>query len=260
MSAVDLKARVARAALVADAGGVESALSNSVLSPFQDVTLSEALVLGLLQQHVRKYIGVFGHGSTDLGEVLRVYEEAGLVEVFNVRSEIEASHAAAALRWQYGETAAVFTSIGPGALHALAASIVPLSNGIGVYYLFGDETTHDEGFNMQQIPRHEQLSFLKLASVMGTAYELHTPEALPAALRRGANAVFNPEHPAPCYLLLPMNVQGRVLKDFNLNELPVPPTIPAVAAVDEKTVRGCRGFDKTVRSNHGKGRERRAAV
>ena len=234
MSGVDLKARASRAALVAEAGGVEKALSTSVLPQFQDVTLSEALVLGLLQQHVRKYIGVFGHGSTDIGEVLRVYEAAGLVEVFNVRNEIEASHAAAALRWQYGETAAVFTSIGPGALHALAASIVPLSNGIGVYYLFGDETTHDEGFNMQQIPRHEQLSFLKLASVMGTAYDLHTPEALPTALRRGANAVFNPEHAAPCYLLLPMNVQGRVMKGFNLSELPVPPPIPTVAAVEEK--------------------------
>ena len=235
MSAFDPKARAARATLIAEAGGLEKALSTSKLAPFQDVTLSEALVLGLLKQEVRKFIGVFGHGTTDLGEALRVYEEAGLLRVFNVRNEIEASHAAAALRWQYGETPAVFTSIGPGALQALAASIMPLSNGIGVYYVFGDETTHDEGFNMQQIPRHEQLSFLKLASVMGTAYTLHTPEALPAALRRGANAVFSPVQSAPCYLLLPMNVQSQLMKDFNLNELPDRPSFPTIAPIDEGT-------------------------
>jgi len=180
---------------------------------------------------------VFGHGTTDLGEALRVYEEAGLLRVFNVRNEIEASHAAAALRWQYGETPAVFTSIGPGALQALAASIMPLSNGIGVYYIFGDETTHDEGFNMQQIPRHEQLSFLKLASVMGTAYSLQSPEALPAALRRGANAVFSPAQALPCYLLLPMNMQGQLMKDFNLNELPGRPSFPIMAPIDEAPYR-----------------------
>ncbi len=167
-------ARKARAEAVAAAGGVEEALGLGTLSQFQDISLSEALVLGLLVQHVSKYIGVFGHGTTDFGEALRIYEMAGVVKVFNVRSEVEASHAATALRWDYGETAAVFTSIGPGALQALAGSLVPLSNGLGVYYIFGDETTHDEGFNMQQIPRHEQLSFLKLTSVMGTAYSLHT--------------------------------------------------------------------------------------
>ncbi|MGO9308265.1 MAG: thiamine pyrophosphate-dependent enzyme [Spirochaetia bacterium] len=162
---------------------------------------------------------------------------AGVVQVFNVRNEVEASHAAASLRWQYGETAAVSTSIGPGALHALAASLVPLSNGLGVYYLFGDETTHDEGFNMQQIPRHEQLSFLKLVSVMGTAYSLQTTEALPSALRRGANAVFSPEQPGPCFFLLPMNMQGQLMAQFNLAELPQRPRFSRVGPADSSAYR-----------------------
>jgi hypothetical protein len=34
----------------------------------------------------------------------------------------------------------------------------------------GDETTHDEGFNMQQKPKDEQALFLKLCIVMGSAY------------------------------------------------------------------------------------------
>ncbi len=229
--------RIARAGAISSSGGIDAALASGTLSRFQDITLSEGIVLGLLRQGVRKYIGVFGHGSTDLGEVLRVYEEAGLVRVFNVRNEVEASHAASALRWQYDETAAVFTSIGPGALHALAGSLAPLSNGIGVYYLFGDETTHDEGFNMQQIPRHEQLLFLKLASTMGTAYTLHTPHALPTALRRGANSVFSPDQPSPCYLLMPMNVQGSVIENFNIEELPGRPSYPRVVACDEEAYR-----------------------
>ena len=81
-------------------------------------------MLGLLAQGVRTFLAVFGHGSTEVGEVLRIYQEAGLVRVYGLRSELEASHAAAALRWLTGEKAAVITSIGPGALQALAASLV----------------------------------------------------------------------------------------------------------------------------------------
>src|SRR5512136_850905 len=70
------------------------------------LSLSEALVLGLLRQEVKIFFSVFGHGSTEVGEVLRIYQEAGLIRVFGVRSEIEASHAAAALRWARDEKVA----------------------------------------------------------------------------------------------------------------------------------------------------------
>ena len=63
------------------------------------------------------------------------------VKVFDVQNEIEVSHAATALTWVTGEKAAVVTSIGPGAMHALAASLVSATDGVGVWYLFGDETT-----------------------------------------------------------------------------------------------------------------------
>jgi len=184
------------------------------------LSLSEALVLGLLRQEVKTFFTVFGHGSTELGEVLRVYQEAGLVKVYGVRSEIEASHAATALRWVTGEKAAVVTSIGPGALQALAASLAPASDCIGVWYLFGDETTQDEGFNMQQVPKHEQELFLQLAATMNRAYSLHTPLALSTALQRGAATVDHPYRAGPFYLLMPMNIQAAWLPDFNLDELP----------------------------------------
>lgn len=225
------RARMGRAQAICQAGSLQLARAAGILDRYIDTTVSEALILGLILQGVRKFLVVFGHGSTEIGEVLRVYQQAGLVQVYAVRSELEASHAATALRWVTGEKAAVVTSIGPGALHALAASLVPASNGIGVWYLMGDETMEDEGPNMQQIPRHEQALFLKLCSHMGQAYSLHTPLALPTALRRGLITVDHPHRPGPFFLLLPMNVQPLTLPGFNLDELPtgVPPRLGPAA-------------------------------
>jgi 3D-(3,5/4)-trihydroxycyclohexane-1,2-dione acylhydrolase (decyclizing) len=224
--------RAARAQVIASAGSLNEALAAGTLPRRIETTLSEALILGLLQQDVRTYFGVFGHGSTEMGEVLRIYAEAGLVKVFPVRHETEASHAATALRWVTGEKAAVFTSIGPGALQALAGSIAPASDGLGVWYLFGDETTEDEGFNMQQIPKHEQGVFLQMAAAMGRAYSLHTPLALSTALQRGQATVDHPYRAGPYFLLCPMNTQAAQIQDFNLEELPAG-TVPRLGAAAE---------------------------
>ena len=155
-------------------------------------------------------MGIFGHGMTDVGEVLRIYEEENAVKTVNVRNEVEASHVAAMLRWKYNEVPAVFTSIGPGALQAAAGSLVPLANGLGIYYLMGDETSHSEGPNMQQIPKREQELFLRLLSTFGPAYSLHTPEAVFTALKRGDAAVHGRAKRTPFYMLLPMNIQPKI--------------------------------------------------
>ena len=223
-----------RAEAIASAGGLEQAVRRGAMEPYGDVSLSEALVLGLLAQGVRKYIGVFGHGSTDLGHMLMCYEEAGLVKMYNLRNETVASHCAATLKWQYGENAAVVTSIGPGALHAFAGSLVAASNGIGIYYLFGDDTTHDEGPNMQSIPVPKQHGFLELVNTMGMGYVLHTPEAVFTALRKGAATVFHPYSPRPFYFLLPRNTQPRVMHGCNLLEIPTAVDFPEVAVEDER--------------------------
>src|SRR5664280_825443 len=212
--------RMERAGRLALSISLPAARRQDLLPRRTGLTLSEALVLGLLQQQVKTFFTVLGHGSTEVGEVLRVYQEAGLVKVCGLRSEIEASHAATALRWVTGEKAAVVTSIGPGALQAMAASLVPASDGIGVWYLCGDETSEDEGFNMQQVPKNEQGLFLQLAAGLGHAYSLHTPLALPTALQRGSATVDHPYRAGPFYLLMPMNTQAAWLPGFNLDELP----------------------------------------
>ncbi len=221
-----------RASLIAKHGSIVRAVESGEIEQFDRVSVSEAGVLGLFAQGVRKYVGVFGHGSTDLGHILSIYERAGLIRTWNVRSEIEAAHCATMLRWHYGEAAAVVTSIGPGALHALAGSLAAASNGIGVYHIYGDETTHDEGYNMQQIPRPEQHGYLELVKTMGDAYCLHTPEAVFTALRRGCASVFRPGFQRPFYLLLPMNVQPLEIEKCNLLEFPVVPTWTPVRAAD----------------------------
>jgi 3D-(3,5/4)-trihydroxycyclohexane-1,2-dione acylhydrolase (decyclizing) len=225
--------RVWRARTIEAAGGFEAALASGALPEYVDITLSEAIVLGLLRQDVKRFLVVLGHGSTEVGEVLRIYQDAGVLHVYNVRSEIEASHAASALRWVSGEKAAVVTSIGPGALQALAASIAPASDGIGVWYLLGDETSEDEGFNMQQIPKHEQGLFLRLYETMGRAYTLTTPLALATALQRGLATVDHPHRAGPFYLLMPMNTQPALLPGFNLHQLPCGPAPRLGAAADD---------------------------
>ena len=224
-----------RARALVRAGGVDEALRAGALPRIVECTLSEALVLGLMKQGVRKYFAIFGHGSTDLGEVLRIYEEEGATRTVNCRNEVEMAHAATALRWQYGERCAVVTSIGPGALQAFAGSLAAASNGVGVYHIYGDETTFGEGYNMQQVPKEEQGLFGRMTAILGQSYVLHTPEGLRDALRRGALCVNHPYRAGPFYLLLPLNTQpARVT--VNLAALPVRPELPKLAPADDKAL------------------------
>ena len=253
----------ARARAIAKAGGLDQALAAG-LPKLVECSLSEALVLGLLRQGVRKYFAIFGHGSTDLGNVLRIYEEERVTRTINCRNEVEMAHAATALRWQYGELSAVVTSIGPGAMQAFAGSLAAASNGVGVYHIYGDETTFGEGYNMQQVPKEEQGLFGRMTAVMGQSYILHTPEGLRDALRRGSLCVNHPYRAGPFYLLLPLNTQPAMVT-VNLSALPVRPQLPELApagdaAIDQaanmiakatkvaiKAGGGTRGHDAAVR-------------
>ncbi len=239
----------ARARAIKEAGGLDAALMNGSFPAHFETTLSEGIVLGLLKQGVRKYLAVFGHGSTDLGEVLRIYEEEGVTRTFNFRNEVAMAHAGTALSWQYGEVPAVVTSIGPGALQAMAGSLAAASNGVGVYHLYGDETTHGEGYNMQQIPKPAKGLYGRMTAIMGESYVMHTPEALRDMLRLGTNRVHHSTKAGPFYILLPLNTQPqRVL--VNLNALPermrVAPSAPADDAVFSEAAELIRRHDRVV--------------
>src|SRR5512139_1540315 len=243
--AARLEAMERRARTITEAGGLDAALTSGALANPIDTTLAEGLVLGLLKQGVRKYLAVFGHGSTDLAEVLRVYEAAGLTRTFNFRHETAMAHAATTLKWLYGETTAVVTSIGPGALQAFAGSLAAASNGIGVYHIYGDETTHGEGPNMQAIPKHVQGLFGQLTALMGESYVLHTPEALRAALRRGSLVVHRSFRAGPFYLLLPLNTQPARIARLNLESLPGRLAPPPMAVGDPAALAEAVGLIQT---------------
>ena len=177
-------------------------------------------MLGLLRQGVSKFLVIFGHGSTDLGEVLRLYEAAGAVKVFNFRNEVEMAHTATALAWAFAEPCAVVTSIGPGGLQAMAGSLTAASNGIGVYHIYGDETTHGEGYNMQQVPKPQQGLYGQITGLMGQSYVLHTPMALRDAMRRGTQTVHHPSKAGPFFLMFPINTQPQVISKLRISSLP----------------------------------------
>ena len=222
-----------RAKSIAISGGVSEALQALVLAEYADLTASEALVLGLIRQGVKKYFVILGHGNTDLGNVLRVYAQHGVVSVTDFRNEIEMSHAATALRWVTGESVAVVTSIGPGALQALSASLTAASNGVGVWHIYGDETTHDEGYNMQQVPGVGQSKFATVVSSFGHSYQLHTPEAITECLRRGSVVTNHPVRPQPFYVVFPINVQPQMMQRFNIARLPAAVSLGVAAALPE---------------------------
>ena len=219
-----------RAAWLKDRGGLERAIEEGLLDEPVSMSLAEALVLGLMRQEVTKYLAIFGHGSTAVAEVLRVYESHGLVRCWQFRNEVAMAHAGTALRWIHDETCAVVTSIGPGALQAMAGSLAASSNGVGLYHLYGDETTHGEGYNMQQVPKPAQGLFGQITALMGASFTLHSPAALREALRKGAATVFHPWRAGPFYVNLPLNTQPQDTT-LRLDALPaVPafaPTVPA---------------------------------
>ncbi len=209
-----------RAALVARLGGLATRAQTDAFPEQVDVTCSEGLVLGLLRQGVSKFLVIFGHGSTDLGEVLRLYEAAGAVKVFNFRNEVEMAHTATALAWAFAEPCAVVTSIGPGGLQAMAGSLTAASNGVGVYHIYGDETTHGEGYNMQQVPKPQQGLYGQITGLMGQSYVLHTPMALRDAMRRGTQTVHHPSKAGPFFLMFPINTQPQVISKLRISSLP----------------------------------------
>ena len=50
------------------------------------------------------------------------------------------------------------------------SSLAAASNGVGVYHIYGDETTYGEGYNMQQVPKEEQGLFGRMTAASREIY------------------------------------------------------------------------------------------
>ena len=173
-----------------------------------DTTLSEGLVLGLLKQGVRKYLAIFGHGSTDLGEVLRIYEEEGVTRTFNCRNEVGhgARRHGAALAVRRNSRCRDLDRAGRDAGLGRRRWLPPRTVSASTIST-ATRRPLAKATNMQQVPKEEQGLFGQMTAIMGGSYVLHTPEALRDALRRGALTVNHPYRAGPFFLLLPLNTQ-----------------------------------------------------
>ena len=173
---------------IAAAGGLEAALAAGLLPDARSRSaLSEALVLGLLRQGVRKYLAIFGHGSTALAEALRVYEAHGLVRTWQFRNEIEMAHAATALRWIYGEAVRGRHLDRPRrpAGHGRLARRQPRTASASTTSM-ATRRRMAKATTCSRSPSREQGLYGQITALMGRSYVLHTPEALREALRQGA--------------------------------------------------------------------------
>jgi len=87
-----------------------------------------------------------------------------------------------------------------------------------------------------------QGQFLKLASQVGHAYQLHTPEAVTECLRRGSIVTNHPSRPQPFFVLLPINVQPSIIPSFNLERLPKKPSLQVSTAPEDQIVKAADGL------------------
>ena len=111
-----------------------------------------------------------------------------------------------------------------------------IADAVGAH-LYGDETTHGEGYNMQQVVGARQGEFGRLTDILGRSYVLHTPEALRDALRRGTQTVHKPYFAGPFYLCLPINIQPKLIDNLNLEALPERLAVSPVAPSDPDSFR-----------------------
>src|ERR1700728_4411991 len=72
----------------------------------------------------------------------------------------------------------------------------------------------------KQVPKRQQNAFARMADILGEAYTLHTPESLRDMLRRGTLCVHRSFGAGPFYMLLPINVQPKIIARLNLAALP----------------------------------------
>ena len=240
----DIAAIGGRAEAIVSSGSICNAIEQGKIQQFQDVSVSEAIILGLLNQGVSKYLTIFGHGSTSFGDVLRIYDEVGATRTIACRNEVAMAHTATALSWQYNEVPALITSIGPGMMQALAGSLTAITNGVGVYHLYGDSTTYGESQNFQTLRKREQQLFSRMTALAGESYYLHTPHSVRDCLRRGTGRVHHPYNAGPFYLHLPMNIQPEGIVGLNLLSLPEKADSSIASAADADISKACKAIDK----------------
>ncbi len=191
----------------------------------------------LLKNKVPWVAGIPGHGC--LGLVDAFYEHKNELPVYLVRHEQSAAHMADGYYRVAGQPAAVFTSIGPGALN--------LAVGLGTAYvdstaqlaLIGETHTYMFGRGvLQELERRRAADSLRALEPLVKYSHLATRvEQLPHALSRAFSAMVS-GRPGPAVIALPMDVQAEGMElPRGLSAVePPPPARPDCTAVAKAAV------------------------
>ena len=132
------------------------------LSRILDITVSEAVVMGLLLQGVNKFIVcLWPWHHRNRGSVAYI-STSRRIKVYNVETKSKHPMQRQRSDGSQAKKLRLLLLLVP-ALSSTGCFPCPAPNGLGVWYILGDETTEDEGPNFQQIPiqnRDNSIAFL----------------------------------------------------------------------------------------------------
>lgn len=192
------------------------------------LTGGEIVALTLIKSDVPWVAGIPGHGCLALVDAF--YRHREQLPLYLVRHEQSAAHMADGYFRVTGKPAAVFTSIGPGALNLAVGLGTAYVDSTALLALIGETHTYMFGRGvLQEIERQRPADSVSVFEPLTRYAHLATRvEQLPHALNRSFKAMQD-GRPGPALIALPMDVQAESmnLDPENLKaDLPLSSTTP----------------------------------
>ena len=177
------------------------------------LTGGEIIAQTLINSGIPWIAGIPGHGCLALVDAF--YKHLDELPLYLVRHEQSAAHMADGYYRVTGNPAAVFTSIGPGALNLAVGLGTAYVDSTAILALIGETHTHMFGRGvLQEIERQRPADSLRVFEPLTRYSHLATGvEQLPHALNRSFQAMQS-GRPGPAIIALPMDVQAKAM-DIN---------------------------------------------
>jgi acetolactate synthase I/II/III large subunit len=175
------------------------------------LTGGEIVAQTLINSNVPWVAGIPGHGCLALVDAFYKYRSD--LPLYLVRHEQSAAHMADGYYRITGKSAAVFTSIGPGALNLAVGLGTAYVDSTAMLALIGETHTHMFGRGvLQELERQRAADSLRVFEPLTRYSHLATRvEQLPHALNRSFRAMQS-GRPGPAIIALPMDVQAEAME------------------------------------------------
>jgi acetolactate synthase I/II/III large subunit len=181
------------------------------------LTGGQIAVQALINNNVPWVAGIPGHGCLALVDAM--YESRDKLPVYLVRHEQSAAHMADGYYRVTGKPAAVFTSIGPGALNLAVGMGTSYVDSTAILGLIGETHTYMFGKGvLQELERKGAADSIRVFEPLTKFSHLASRvEQLPHALNRSFKAMLS-GRPGPAIIALPMDVQAESIE---INPIPL---------------------------------------